>query len=339
MEKEEKKGSSKRSPILVLIMGVIFAYRGLVIFPLYHVHLLVTIFDICALILTGIFLAILTIRKYSKIIILFLGLVWFLPLFPWVWYLISIWYFFHMLRFFGVELLFPLIVFTSLIVSLILWKLMKNMFKTHYYSVYLKRFKLQPETLVALVIVTLIVLATPLPRLSYNSISYNYEGDQEVINNYLQLEINQYFPELEAFLSDTCTGWASFDLVPNYIGATERNIYTNSILSSKYKAKFWMKISATTNDTLLGQEIIQEADNREYRFGFWNNSFQDLYLNDMTFFSNLSQVGGPIYVIREFIRWDNMVGTDMRFQQFVAFFPVNNSIITILSGYEIGCYD
>jgi hypothetical protein len=215
----------------------------------------------------------------------------------------------------------------------------KNVLKTNYYSVHLEKFKLQPETLVALVIVTLIVLALPLPRLSYNSISYNYEGDQEGINKYLQLEINQYFPELEAFLSGTCTGWASFDLIPNYIGSTERKLYTNSILSSKYKTKFWMEISATTNATLLGQEIIQEANNHEYKFGFWNNSFQDLYLVDTTFFRNLSWVGKPIYVIREFIRWDNMVGTDMRFQQFVAFFPVNNSIITILSGYEIGCYD
>lgn len=343
MEREERANSSKRSPILVIVMGVLFAARGAMIFPPHHAHPLVTIFDICALIFSGIFLAILTIRKYPKIVIIFLGLVWFLPLFPWLYYLIGsfilIGFFFYMLTVFGVELLFPLLVFTSLIISLILWRLVKKSLKVDYYIMYLEKFRLQPETFVALVIVICIVLALPFPRLLYNSISYTYEGDQEVLTSYLQLEINQYFPELEAFTHGTCTGWASFDLVPNYIGSTERRLYADSIRSSPYKAQFWMEIVATTNNSLLGQEIIQEADNYYYKFGVWNNSVQALYSADMTFFQDISWVGEPIYVIREYVRWDNMVGSDMRFHQFVAFFPANLSVITILSGYSVSCYD
>jgi hypothetical protein len=341
MKEGEESASAKRSTILIMIMGVIFALRGGMIFPPYHAHPTVTIFDIGTLILSGIFLAILTIRGYSKKYILLVGLLWFLPLFPWVWYLISIWYFFQMLRSFGVELLFPLIVFTSWIASLIIWEQLKKKFKPSHFSIYLEKFKLQPETVVALIIVILIILALPLPRLSYNSITYDYSGDEDVINTYLQLEFQEYFPGVEALVRDTCTGWPSFDLVPNYIGATEREVYSNTILSSNYKAKFQMEIHATTTDILEGQEIIHEVASSDYRFGAWNNSFQDfsLYSVNMTFFTNATWQGEQIYIIREYIQWDNMVGTDMQFHQFVTFYPGNNSLITILSGYEILCYD
>lgn len=339
MGKREKTVTSQRSLGLLLVMGVIFASRGMVVFPQHQAHPLVTLFDIFALIFTGMFLAILTIRKYSKKFVFLLGLAWFLPLFPWLWYLIFFPYFIMMLRDFGVELLFPLIVFTSMYASLILWRLLKTTIKTSNYSVYFEKVKFHPEIVVALIIVTLIILAIPLPRLSYNSIYYNYEGEQEVIDHYLQLEISQYFIELDAFLHDTCTGWASFDLVPNFIGSTERRLYTNSILDSKYRAKFWMEIGGTIKDTLLGQEIVQEADVHDYRYGYWNNSYQDLNTVDLTYFYNRSWGGESIYLIREFIRWDNMVGTDMRFHQFVAFYPLNNTIITVFSGYQIACYD
>lgn len=339
MDNGEKIWVSKRSPVLIMVMGVIFVSRGFIVFPRHQAHPFVTIFDILALFFTGLFLAILTIRKYSKISIFLLGLSWFLNFFPWLWYLIFFPFFLIYLGLFGVELLFPLIVITSLFTWLFIWKKLKKANRTYYYSVYLEKFKLQPETFVALIIVILIILAIPLPRLSYNSIIYNYEGEQDVLDHYLQLEFNQYFPEIDSFLIDTCTGWPSFDLVPNFIGSTGRISYANSVLSSKYKVNVWMEIAATTNDTLLGQEIFQEADDIDYLFGFWNNSFQDLTSADLTYFNNMSWGGETIHIIREFIRWDNMVGTDMRFHQFVAFFPLNNSIITILSGYQIACYD
>ncbi|UCG04367.1 MAG: hypothetical protein JSW11_10340 [Candidatus Heimdallarchaeota archaeon] len=339
MEEGEEIVSAKRSTILIMIMGVIFALRGGMIFPPYHAHPAVTIFDIGALILTGIFLTVLTIRNYSKKSILLVGLLWFLPLFRWVWYFVSIWYFFQMLPFFGVELLFPMIVFSSWIGPLIIWEPLKKKLKPSHYSIYVEKFKLQPEIIVALLIVILIILALPLPRLSYNSISYDYRGDGDVINAYLQLEFQEYFPEIKGLVRDTCTGWASFDLVPNYMGVTEREVYTNAILSSNYRAKFQMGIHATTTVILRGQEIIHEVDSSDYRYGAWNNSFHDLYLVDMTFFTNATWQGEQIYIIKENIEWDNMVGTDMLFHQFVAFYPGNNSLITILSGYEIECYD
>ncbi|MHA1976908.1 MAG: hypothetical protein ACW98F_18795 [Candidatus Hodarchaeales archaeon] len=333
--KEEKMEPLRPSILLLIIMGIIFAVRGITIFPRHGVHPLLTVLDICGLIFTGIFLAMLRIRNYSKKIVVLLGLTWFLPLlYPWVWYFIVFPSIFFVIGDYGGELIFPLIIYASLVVSLKIWKQFETSITTSNYAVYLKKVKVQPETFIALIIVVLLIFAIPLPRLFHNTINYDYTGDQEAINEYLQLEINRYFPELDAFRCESCSGWDAF--IPNYIGSTERQMYITAVLDTILRAKYWMRITATTMNSVLGQEIAQEAVGNEYHLGYWNNSVHNLDSEDMTFFTNKSWEGELIYLIKEYIRWETtFFGNVMRFHQYVVFFAGNNSIITIFAGSSI----
>lgn len=79
------------------------------------------------------------------------------------------------------------------------------------------------EGLFIIVLLSLTGLSIGTPRSSYNSININYEGPQEIIERYLDLEISEYFGGIEALGNDSCSGFNAFKVSPNYLGSTERS--------------------------------------------------------------------------------------------------------------------
>ncbi|MFX1284107.1 MAG: hypothetical protein ACFFB5_10650 [Promethearchaeota archaeon] len=200
--------------------------------------------------------------------------------------------------------------------------------------------RINPEIIFTGCFTFLIIFAFLTPRLMNNSIQYKYEGPQEVIDSYLDLEISKYFTGIQGIIIDTCSGFGSFQLAPNFLGASERISYINSILSSDYKAETSIKITAYKKNGLSGDEILQLVQYEfQYEYGYWNNSLHVLEDEHMGLITELSWVEDRIYLVQESVSMDNTVGSDMQFFQIIAYLPVNNSILTILVGHTVGCYD
>ncbi len=200
--------------------------------------------------------------------------------------------------------------------------------------------KVNPAIIFTSCFTFLIIFAFFTPRLMNNSIQYKYEGPQEVIDSYLDLEIKTYFSGIQGIIIDTCSGFESFQLAPNFLGSSERSSYVNSILTSDYKAKTSIRIYAFEKNGLSGTEILQLVKYEfRYEYGYWNNSLHVLEDEPMTQIAELSWEEEMVYLVKEEVSMDNTIGSDMRFYQIIAYLPVNNSILTIFSGHRVVCYD
>ncbi|MHA1330172.1 MAG: hypothetical protein ACTSR2_03750, partial [Candidatus Hodarchaeales archaeon] len=196
-----------------------------------------------------------------------------------------------------------------------------------------------PEGIFIVILLLLIGLSVVTPRLMYNTIDFNYEGSQEIIDQYLELEIAEYFVGIDALENDSCSGFNSFRIAPNYLGSTERSMLHEIILTSKYKAKTSITYIATEYSQLSKETILTAAGYLfYYEYGYWNNTFHHIEDNLAVQFPNLSWVADSIYLVKETGRMDNTVGSDMLFSQLIVFLP-ELSIIVILSGHQVACYD
>ncbi|MFW9780633.1 MAG: hypothetical protein ACFFE8_17455, partial [Candidatus Heimdallarchaeota archaeon] len=235
----------------------IFAlFRGLQVFLPVPAFPLITLWDLVALLMAGFYLALLKVQQYSNRIIVLNFISWFVLILPSLVYLPFIafapWY---ILFWLGDSFWYIFIPLVSFLISLF-W-LDRRRGKDNIKAIH-SRFpatlqKIAPEEYLGLVVICFIMLAFFSPRLvtngTSNNIDYQYEGPQDIITSYLKLEFNSYFPEIPGIVVSTCTGFAAFKLAPNYLGATERALYEQEILTSQFKAK--TNVEITVNTTFL----------------------------------------------------------------------------------------
>jgi hypothetical protein len=333
-------------PWITLVFALL---RGIQVFSPAPAFALVTIWDLVALLLAGIYLALLKVEQYKTTIILLNFISWFVLVLPSLIFLPfavfaptytgdSIWF------------VFILLVFFLISVNWLEQRKGKDKIKAIHLRLppFLRR--IAPEVYLGLLTICFIVLAFFTPRLMINgmtnSITYQYDGPQDIVTSYLQLEFNSYFPEIPGIVVSTCTGFAAFDLAPNYLGTTERTLYEHEILSSAFKARTNMEITTYTTVSFNASADISEFYFNRYEYAYsslWKNGLyflDSLHYDWMTTnLGNLTLVGEQVNVVMEYVRMDNTVGSDMHFWQYVAFLASNETILIILSGHRVSCYD
>ncbi|MFW9854262.1 MAG: hypothetical protein ACFFFG_04350 [Candidatus Thorarchaeota archaeon] len=186
------------------------------------------------------------------------------------------------------------------------------------------------DVILVMSLITLVGLSLLAPRLLYNSIQYRYDSSPEIIEFYQNLEISDYFGDVPAFANDSWRGMG-----PNYLGFTERALLVQKILTSDYKISTEIIYSLSIPFWFSHETILDFAGpSFYYNYLYWNHSL--IFLEDTlsTRLGTFTQPGENIHVIRETIYLKRPFMT-ISFNQVIAFFPNNNSISLILSGYRI----